>query len=206
MAAADARADFLRARRAYLVARATRGLIARRPSRTRPRDLGEVAALAWGAPRLRAIPLDAVVGTVDAAVEFDAGFRPATDRVAARWQSIARAHREGHPLQPISVLERADGYYVLDGRHRVSVARALGHGDIDAWASPAGPAPAARPPRPNTNQERPMTHLTHRLRVAFASVLRKHVEAPVHFHSGDGGRAYVCEDRRCSSPSLTTTS
>ncbi len=35
-----------------------------------------------------------------------------------------------------------DGDYVIDGRHRVSVARALGHRDIDAWVtgdrSPAG--------------------------------------------------------------------
>ena len=81
------------------------------------------------------------MGTVDATVDFDAGFRPATDRVASRWQSIARAHRQGRPLPAISVLERPDGYYVLDGRHRVSVARALGHPDIDAWTSPAGPVP-----------------------------------------------------------------
>jgi hypothetical protein len=73
----------------------------RRPSRTRPRDLGDVAALAWRAPRLRLIPLEAIVGTVDAAIEFDAGFGPASDRVASRWESIARAHREGRPLQPI---------------------------------------------------------------------------------------------------------
>ena len=56
--------------------------------------------------------------------------------MASRWQSIARAHRDGRPLPPIAVIERPDGYYVLDGRHRVSVARALGHHSIDAWASP----------------------------------------------------------------------
>jgi ParB-like chromosome segregation protein Spo0J len=28
-----------------------------------------------------------------------------------------------------------DGYYVVDGRHRVSVARALRLGDIDAWVT-----------------------------------------------------------------------
>jgi hypothetical protein len=51
-----------------------------------------------------------------------------------------------------------------------------------------------------------MTHLTHRLGVALANVLREHnAEEPVHFHTGDHGRPYVCEDPRCSSPSLTTT-
>ena len=205
MAAIDVRADFQRARRAHLCARTSRWLTTRRPGRTRPRDLGDVAALSWRAPRLRPIPLEAIVGTVDAAVDFDARFRPATDRVAARWERIARAHRDGRSLPPISVLERPDGYYVLDGRHRVSVARALRHGDIDAWTSPAGPAAPARPPQPNTNPERPMTQLTHRFRLALASALReRHAEEPVHFHAGDDGRPYVCEDPHCNSPSLTT--
>ena len=28
-----------------------------------------------------------------------------------------------------------DGYYIFDGRHRVSVARAMRHRDIDAWVT-----------------------------------------------------------------------
>src|SRR5690349_12202045 len=92
MTAIDVRADFRRARRAHLSARTSRWLTARRPSPMRPRDLADVAALAWRTPRLRPIPLEAIVGTVDAAVDFDAGFRPATDRIATRWESIARAH------------------------------------------------------------------------------------------------------------------
>src|SRR4051794_33322727 len=206
MTAIDVRADFQRARRAYLFARTSRWLTTRRPSRTRPRNLGDVAALSWRTPQLRPIPLEAIVGTVDAAIDFDAGFRPATDRLAPRWESIARAHRDGRSLPPISVLERPDGYYVLDGRHRVSVARALGHGDIDAWTSPAGPAAPPSPPQhTTTNPERPMTQLTRRFRVALSNALRDHhTEAPVHFHAGDDGRPYVCENLRCSSPNLTT--
>jgi len=78
------------------------------------------------------IPLRAIVGTVDATNDFDAEFRPATNRVADRWQRVALAHRRGHALPPITVIERPDGYYVIDGRHRVSVARALGQTDIEA--------------------------------------------------------------------------
>src|SRR4051812_33365015 len=140
MVGSDPHADFRHARWNSLLARAGRRLTAR-PSRTRPRDLGEVAALAWHAPRLQPVPLDAIVGTVDATADFDAGFRPATDRIAPRWERIARAYREGRPLPPISLLERPDGYYVVDGRHRVSVARALGQTDIDAWTNPAAPLP-----------------------------------------------------------------
>jgi hypothetical protein len=145
MAAAAARADFERVRRRQRAARARRRLMAHRPTASRPRHLADVAALSWSPARLRPIRLEAIVGTVDATADFDAGFRPATDRVSARWQSVARAHRSGRALPPIAVIERRDGYYVLDGRHRVSVARALGHRDIDAWTSPATPAPRARP-------------------------------------------------------------
>jgi len=140
---------------------------------------------------------------VDPTADFDAGFRPATNRLSSRWESVARAHRVGRPLPPIAVIERPDGYYVLDGRHRVSVARALGYGDIDAWTSPARPVVRARPPQSPTNQERSIPRLTHRLRAAVARALRQdHVNERVHFHAGDHGRPYVCEDPRCSSPSL----
>ena len=91
------------------------------------------------------IPLAAIVGTVDATTDFDADFRPTTNRIAARWQRVALAHRRGHPLPPITVIERPDGYYVVDGRHRVSVARAARQTDIDAWVSPS-----ARPAGRNT--------------------------------------------------------
>ena len=154
-----ARADFERARRGYLAARVGGLVRARRASRTRPRDLGDVDALFWHSARMRPVPLGAIVGTVDPTTDFDAGFRPAADRVSARWQSIARAHRGGRALPPIVVLERPDGYYVLDGRHRVSVARALGHETIDAWAS-ASPSPARTRATPST-REKPMRHRIH---------------------------------------------
>jgi hypothetical protein len=203
MAATGARADFQRARRRHLAARAWR-LTARRPSPNRPRHLGDVATLFWRPARLRSIPLKAIVGTVDATTDFDADFRPTTDRVSSRWQRLARAHRDGRPLPPVAVLERPDGYYILDGRHRVSVARAFGQRDIDAWASPAPPARQARPPETATTDRRPMTDLTHRLLLAVTGALHADHgdDEQVHFHVGDHGRPYVCEDRRCSSPRL----
>jgi hypothetical protein len=156
IARSAARAHFVRARRAHRTARARRALTARRPSRTRPRDLAHTAALAWRSGRLRAIALDSIVGTVDPTPDFDADFRPATDRVASRWESIARAHHEGRLLPPIEVIERPDGYYVLDGPHRVSVARALDRHDIDAWTRPAGLVPRARPAGPPSTEDAAM--------------------------------------------------
>ena len=51
-----------------------------------------------------------------------------------------------------------------------------------------------------------MPHLTRRVRDALTTALRKlHDDEPVHFHAGEHGHPYVCEDPRCSSPSLTPT-
>src|SRR4051794_3441051 len=111
---------------------------------------------------------------------------------------VARAHRGGRALPPIVVLERPDGYYVVDGRHRVSVARALGHETIDAWAS-ASPSPA--PTTPST-KERPMRPQPPAPPGSLPPPLTP--AESVHFHAGDHGRPYLCENPHCSSPALHT--
>ena len=196
LALAGARADFERARRGYVAARVGRLVRDRRLSRTQPRDLDDAAALFWHSTRLRSIPLEEIVGTVDATTDFDAGFRPAADRVSSRWQSVARAHHNGRPLPPIAAIERPDGYYVLDGRHRVSVARALGHDRIDAWASRS--LPRSTPPR--STKERAMSRLIHDVLDTVRRTVRPTEQ--LHFHAGDDGRPYVCENSRCTSPAL----
>jgi hypothetical protein len=131
----DAREDFARARRAQIATRAARWLPGGRRRPSTPKTLADGAGLPWGAPRLRVICLTAVVGTLEPTISFDAGFRPTSELVRARWERIALAHHRGIALPPISVLQRPEGYYVVDGRHRVSVARALGHRDIEAWVT-----------------------------------------------------------------------
>jgi len=130
----DAEADFRRARRAHAVARVGR-LLRRAPDCRHPRTLGDPALSLGGFPRAQVVRLDDIVGTLEPTPHFDARFRPASEVVRGRWQRIALAHRRGDALPPIDLIKRPDGYYVLDGRHRVSVARALGHPDIDARVS-----------------------------------------------------------------------
>ena len=131
----DAHEDFARARRAQVAARAARWLPGGRDRPRVPRSLADGAELPWGPARLRVVELAAIVGTVEPTIAFDASFRPATELVRARWERIALAHHRRVALPPISVLQRSDGYYVVDGRHRVSVARTLGHRDIEAWVT-----------------------------------------------------------------------
>ncbi len=124
----------MRARQAYRIARVGRWL--RRPRACRClRSLSASTMLAAGPTRLEVVPLRAVVGTVEPTVNFDSDFRPASRAVRRRWERIALAHRRGDALPPVVLRRQPDGYYVVDGRHRVSVARALRHRDIDAWVS-----------------------------------------------------------------------
>jgi hypothetical protein len=131
----DAQADFRRARRRSAVARV--GRILRRASArsNMPRTITDAEALNGGPARLQVVALDAIVGTVEPSIHFDARFRPASELVRTRWERVALAHRRGIPLPPVHLHRRGDGYYVSDGRHRVSVALALGHRDIDAWVT-----------------------------------------------------------------------
>ena len=133
MPALDAREDFARARRAHLAARAARWLKRRRRCPDHPRMLPEAATPAGRGGRMAIIALDSIVGTVEASPHFDARFRPTSAHVRPRWERVALAHRKGVSLPPISVLEGPGGYYVVDGRHRVSVALATGRREIDAW-------------------------------------------------------------------------
>jgi hypothetical protein len=137
--ASDAQHDFARARRARLLSDVSRRL------RREPDDVGlilpfEEVVEALGRTGqvdrgLQVVPLDAIVGTVDRAVDFDRGFRPTSARLRSRWERIAAAQRRGEALPPISLFQIGDLFFVRDGHHRVSVAKSLGRDDIDAYVT-----------------------------------------------------------------------
>jgi hypothetical protein len=136
MPAADAQHDFLRARRRASMARVAARL------RGEPDDVRQILpyeevieALGFVSERRvgpAVVALDDIVGTVDREREFDRRFRPTTGRVRSRWEHIATAMRQGEAMPPVDLLRIGEIYFVRDGHHRVSVARALGHTDIDA--------------------------------------------------------------------------
>ena len=47
-----------------------------------------------------------------------------------------------------------------------------------------------------------MSHLIHEVRATVTHAL--HPNERVHFHAGDHGRPYVCENPHCNSPALHT--
>ncbi len=135
---ADAQYDFSRARRRRALARLSARL--RRvddvnhilPFEEVARALGRIGERRLG---LELIELDSIVGTVDRSGEFDRDFRPTSPRVRERWQRINLAQRKGEAMPPIDVYRIGELHFVKDGHHRVSVAHALGHRDINAYVT-----------------------------------------------------------------------
>lgn len=81
---------------------------------------------------MRTIPVSAVVGSVDRAVDFDRLFRPrARGDLRHRLKSLRAAFAD-KPMPPISVYEASGLYFVSDGHHRVALARLDGAEFIDA--------------------------------------------------------------------------
>jgi hypothetical protein len=73
--------------------------------------------------------LDDVVGTVARAGDFDREFRPLTRTLRQRWEAVARTSAD---LPPVRLVQLGELYFVEDGHHRVSIARARGANRIAA--------------------------------------------------------------------------
>lgn len=78
------------------------------------------------------IQIKDIQGSMDRTHDFDRDFRPIQSHSEFRWQKVATAMIRGKTLPPIEVVKLGDVYFVKDGHHRVSVARALGYKYIDA--------------------------------------------------------------------------
>lgn len=79
------------------------------------------------------VPLSRIVGSEGRADDFDRAFYPLNDHTRDRWINIAAARRDGAALPPVELIQVGDGYYVRDGHHRISVARASGQREIEGW-------------------------------------------------------------------------
>jgi hypothetical protein len=78
------------------------------------------------------IPIASIVGSVGRYRDFDRAFLPLSGANAERWKRLDVALNELRNLPPIDVYQIGDVYFVRDGNHRVSVAKANGLTTIDA--------------------------------------------------------------------------
>jgi hypothetical protein len=99
---------------------------------------------------VRTIPISQIRGSEGRSRYFDCDFNPLCDQARWRWLNIAKARQQGKPLPPVALVQVGDVYFVQDGHHRISVARALGQRDVEArvtiWQV-NGPLPLEMPAR-----------------------------------------------------------
>ena len=78
------------------------------------------------------VPINQIVGSEGRYHDFDNRFFPKSLHLKTRWEHIDMAHIKDINLPPIALYELGGLYFVRDGNHRVSVARAKGIEFIDA--------------------------------------------------------------------------
>jgi nucleotide-binding universal stress UspA family protein len=84
---------------------------------------------------LREIPIDAIVGSVGRYRDFTRGFLPLQDSDQNRWAGVSLASSTGTGLPPIEVYQIGEAYFVIDGHHRVSIARQNDANVIEAYVT-----------------------------------------------------------------------
>lgn len=86
---------------------------------------------------LKNIPVNAIVGSVNRYKDFDRNFLPLRDTDGERWANVKAAMTSpgSSGLPPIRVYKIGEAYFVLDGNHRVSIARQMEIEFIEAYVT-----------------------------------------------------------------------
>ncbi len=94
------------------------------------------------------IPISSIIGSVGRYRDFDRAFLPLEGADKERWKRLDVAFNELRDLPPIDVYKIGEVYFVRDGNHRVSVAKANGLDVIEARVTEI---PIAVPLTPETD-------------------------------------------------------
>ena len=81
---------------------------------------------------VKTVRVGQIAGSLNRYHDFDRAFLPTQDQTANRWQRVNLAFYEDISLPPVMLYKVGDVYFVIDGHHRVSVAREQGQEFIDA--------------------------------------------------------------------------
>lgn len=81
---------------------------------------------------VKTVPVEQIAGSLNRYHEFDRAFLPKEDQLASRWQKVDRAFYQEINLPPVVLYKVGEVYFVVDGHHRVSVAREQGQLFIEA--------------------------------------------------------------------------
>lgn len=81
---------------------------------------------------VKTVKVEQIVGSLNRYHQFDRAFLPVEGQLAERWQNIDRAFYKDIGLPPVVLYKVGQVYFVVDGHHRVSVARQQGQEFIEA--------------------------------------------------------------------------
>lgn len=81
---------------------------------------------------VQSVPIERIQGSEGRLEDFDRAFNPLHERSRSRWLNVASIRLSGVALPPVELIQSGDIYFVRDGHHRISVAKALGEQYIDA--------------------------------------------------------------------------
>jgi hypothetical protein len=116
---------------------------------------GQIRGRCYGG--IHCVNIGQICGSMGRTGDFDHDFHPLSDRLRDRWLSVAMARCQGIALPAVKLVQVRDCYFVEDGHHRLSVARAMGESAVDAevtiwevsgplpWEQRAQQPAAARP-------------------------------------------------------------
>lgn len=120
-----------------------KGLLARLTGRSRAlralRDVQEqVEVRHHVAVGIDPVRIERIIGSRDKAGDFDRDWLPLTRNTEGRWVSVATGTLlDFINMPPVELVQVGEDYYVLDGHHRISAARALGYiyinADVTRW-------------------------------------------------------------------------
>jgi len=82
---------------------------------------------------IQTVPIDRIRGSESRCDDFDSNLRPRHDHERQRWINVAVACMSGASLPAVELIHLCGFYFVRDGHHRISVARAMGARFIDAY-------------------------------------------------------------------------
>lgn len=81
---------------------------------------------------IKTVRIDQIAGSLNRYQDFDSAFLPVQDKTADRWRSVDLAFYKDISLPPVVLYKVGQVYFVVDGHHRVSVAREQGQEFIEA--------------------------------------------------------------------------
>ena len=81
---------------------------------------------------LQTVPINMIQGSEARSEDFDRSFNPLKEYNMHRWMGVATIRLKGRALPVVDLIQIGELFIVIDGHHRVSVARALGEEFIEA--------------------------------------------------------------------------